>query len=103
MSEIVKTGMYKERARKYYSGFCEKTRLSKKFSCYWEKNSRTEAKIQDRLLFGFWNFKSTSGAVEEDFEKLDDFTLWGKYYRKHYKYWKQYSQDQLSISFFHFS
>ena len=86
-SEIVKTGMYKDEQEVLH--WLLQSQAEQKINYYGKKIAEMKQKY-DMDLSAFEN-RVYLGAVEEDFEELDDFTLWEGYV-KAYKYWKQYLQ-----------
>jgi hypothetical protein len=87
-SEIVKTGMYKDEQEVLQ--WLLQNQAEQKIHYYGKKIAEMKQKYD--MDFSAFENRVSLGAVEEDFEELDDFTLWEGYV-KAYKYWKQYLQS----------
>ena len=85
--EIVKTGLYKDEQE--ILKWILQNQAEQKTHYYGKKIAEMKQKYD--MDFSAFENRIYLGAVEEDFEELDDFTLWGGYV-KAYRYWKQYLQ-----------
>lgn len=86
--KIVKTGMYKDEREVLH--WLLQNQAEQKINYYGKKIDEMKQKYD--MDFSAFESRVYLGAVEEDFEELDDFTLWEGYV-KAYKYWKQYLQS----------
>ena len=84
-SKIVKTGLYKDEQEVLQ--WLLQNQAKQKIHYYDKKIAEMKQKYD--MDFSAFENRVCLGAVEEDFEELDDFTLWEGYV-KAYRYWKQY-------------
>ena len=86
-SKIIKTGMYKDELEVLH--WLLQNQAEQKIHYYEKKINEMKQKYD--MDFSSFENRVYLGVVEEDFEELDDFTLWEGYV-KAYKYWKQFLQ-----------
>jgi hypothetical protein len=87
-SKIVKADMYKNEREVLH--WLLQNQAEQKINYYGKKIAEMKQKYD--MDFSAFENRVYLGAVEEDFEELDDFTLWEGYV-KAYQYWKQYLQS----------
>jgi len=87
-SEKVKTDRYKDEQE--VLRWLLQNQAEQKIHYYGKKIDEMKQKYD--MDFSSFENRVYVGAVEEEFEELDDFTLWEGYV-KAYKYWKQYLQS----------